>query len=134
MAKNENDRKYSYLDQLSTQQLEEILRADIESPDCGDDGIIFYILEMIEKREREHPTGRLTDIEKAWANFKKYYHTAEGEGLSLYPIEDHLIPKGSQFLSVQSGPAQPKPVAAPGTLFGVGQFRRQRSLPCSSLE
>lgn len=85
MAKNNEDEKYAYLNQLNTEQLEELLRADIDSPVSGDIDVIFHILEVIEKREEEHPTGRLADEKKAWIEFQKYYNTLEGEGLSLYP-------------------------------------------------
>jgi hypothetical protein len=88
MAKNNENEKYAYLNRLSTQQLEELLRADIESPESGDKGVIFHILEVIESREEEHPTGRLPDEDKAWEEFQEYYNIPEGEGLSLYPIED----------------------------------------------
>ena len=88
MAKNSCNEKYAYLNRLSTQQLEKLLRADIESPKSGDQGVIFYILEVIERREEEHPTGRLPDEDKAWEEFQKYYNIPEGEGLSLYPAED----------------------------------------------
>ena len=78
---------YAYLDQLSTEQLEELLRSDSKTMENGNDDSIFYILEMIEKREKEHPTGRLPDVDKAWEDFQKYYNTPEGEGRSLYPSE-----------------------------------------------
>lgn len=77
--------KYAHVDRLSTETLEELLRADIESSDDDNDEAIFHILEVIEQREKEHPTGRLSDVDKAWEDFQKYYNTPEGEGLSLYP-------------------------------------------------
>lgn len=85
MGENNENEKYAYLNRLSTQQLEELLRADIESPESGDESVIFHILEVIEKREKEHPTGRLADAGEAWAEFQQYYNIPEGEGMSLYP-------------------------------------------------
>ena len=79
------DKKYAYLDQLTTEQLEELLRSDIESLESSNDGVISHVLEVIEQREKENPTGRLPDLEKSWAGFQKYYNTPEGEGHSLYP-------------------------------------------------
>lgn len=79
--------KYAHLDQLSTEALEEFLRVDMESPDNENDEAIFYILEMIEEREKERPTGRLSDVDRAWADFQKNYNTPEGAGCSLYPDE-----------------------------------------------
>lgn len=83
MAKNFEDGKYAYLDRLSTEQLEEFLRADIELPEDGDIDVLFHILEVMERREE----GRLADKDKAWFEFQEYYNTPEGEGLSLYPCD-----------------------------------------------
>lgn len=85
---NLHSEKYVYLEQLSTERLEEILRAHIEAPDSKstDEEAIAYILEIIENREKEHPTGRLPDPEQAWNNFQSYYNTAEGMGRSLYAV------------------------------------------------
>ncbi len=80
--------KYAYLDQLSTEELEEILRADIESPESGDEAMIFYILEVIQKREQKNPTGRLADVNAAWEEFQTVYNTPEGADCSLYPMID----------------------------------------------
>ena len=85
MADRQN--KYAYLDQLSTEQLEELLRADVYSGDAGAEELIFHILEVIEKREQESPTGRLADANAAWEEFQKYYNIPEGNGQSLYPCE-----------------------------------------------
>ena len=85
MAKN--DEKYAYLNQLSTEQLEEILRMDLEDAKLGNENAIFHILEVIEQREKELPTGRIPDINEAWGEFQAYYHVPEGEAASLYPSE-----------------------------------------------
>lgn len=86
---NQNDsEKYAYLDQLSMERLEALIRADIESPGNTNDEVIFHILEVMKKREQEHPTGRLVDVDEAWAEFQEHYNTPEGEGLSLYPTTD----------------------------------------------
>ena len=93
MAKSSGSEKYAYLNRLSTEQLEELLRADIESPESGDVDVIFHILEVIEKREEEHPTGRLPDEDRAWAEFQQYYNIPEGEGRSLYPTAEESRPE-----------------------------------------
>lgn len=87
MALQNKDERYAYLDQLNTEQLNKLLRADIESPPQNNEDVIFHILEVIEKRERAYPTGRLVDVDKAWMEFQQYYNTPEGELLSLYPCE-----------------------------------------------
>ena len=83
------NRKYAYLEQLSMERLEEMLTLDADPlSDQEDEEYIDAILEVTLKREKEHPTGRLTDVDKAWEDFQKYYNTPEGEGISLYPNED----------------------------------------------
>lgn len=89
MAVTNNDGMYSYLDQLSTQELEDLLQKDMETADGGDPDLVMYILEVIEKREggadKEAATTALKD-------FFSTYATPEGEGLQLYPSNssDHI--------------------------------------------
>lgn len=94
MAKN--DEKYAYLNRLSTEQLEELLRADMEASKSGNDEVVFHILEVIEDREKEQPTGRIPDMEEAWEEFQREYDLPEGEGMSLYPcapqVEEDAVP------------------------------------------
>lgn len=92
MADNKQHEFYASLDRLSTEQLEELLRADLSSPDQNNEELIFYILEVMEQREREQPTGRLPDAHEAWAEFKEYYDIPEGEGQSLYPSPTNAQP------------------------------------------
>ena len=87
MATHEETNKYAYLDQLSTSELKKILRADAESPESGDVEAIFYILEVIERREREHPTGSHADIEQSWRDFQTIYNIPKGKGRTLYPSD-----------------------------------------------
>lgn len=94
--KGEN--KYAYLDQLSTPELQELLRADIDSQENGDDEAIFYILEVMEKREREHPSDASSDLDRCWNDFQTLYHTPEGAGRSLYPTEDPAVRKEPSHL------------------------------------
>lgn len=51
MATSKNNDMYSYLDQLSTQELEDLLQEDMEAADGGDLDMVMYIMEVIEKRE-----------------------------------------------------------------------------------
>ncbi|MBQ9851817.1 MAG: hypothetical protein IJO37_02740 [Ruminiclostridium sp.] len=85
MAKNKQYETYAYLDQLNTEQLEELLRADFASEGQKNEEIIFQILSILEKREQESSTGRCPDVEQAWAEFQTYYAILEGEEQSLYP-------------------------------------------------
>lgn len=90
----------AYLEQLSTEQLEDILRADLASEGQENDEAVFHILEVLEKREKENPTGRLPDTDQAWKEFQQYYNIPEGEGQSLYPVrsdpERHSAPTSTK--------------------------------------
>lgn len=85
MAENNQGNKYAYLDQLSTPVLQNILRADIESPESGDDEAIFYILEVMRRRGQKTPLDSCPDLDQSWSDFQSIYNTPEGEGRSLYP-------------------------------------------------
>ena len=39
------------------------------------------------REKNEHPTGRIPDVDKAWAEFQEYYNVPEGADASLYPYE-----------------------------------------------
>lgn len=88
MAESNQTNKYAYLSRLSTKELEAILRADSESPNAVNDEAISYILEVIEQREHEHPSGSFPDVNSSWKEFQTIYNTTEGIGKSLYPTED----------------------------------------------
>lgn len=64
---------YGFLDQLSAEQLLDLIRADFESSEEKDDALTDRILEVIEEREKTQPTGLLPDIDRAWEDFQKYY-------------------------------------------------------------
>ena len=89
MVKKNEYESGTYWDQLSTEQLEDILRAGIASPNQMNDEAVFHILEVLEKREKENPSGRLPDVDQSWQEFQKYYNIPEGEGQSLYPIRNN---------------------------------------------
>ena len=88
MAKNNGNEKCACLDQFTTAQLEALLRNESERTDGDRTDVVFHILEVIEKREQENPTGRLPDEDKAWAEFQQYYNIPEGDGQELYGASD----------------------------------------------
>ena len=79
---------YGFLEQLSTEQLLDLVWADSESSENGDDDLTFRILEVIEKREQENPSGIFPDVDKAWEDFQTYFNTPDGTGRPLYPTRD----------------------------------------------
>ena len=103
MAENNQTNKYAYLSRLSTKELEAILRADAESPSAGNDEAISYILEVIEQREHEHPSGSFPDIDSSWKEFQTIYNTPEGAEQSLYPNEQEMDLNG---MSTRPKPTQ----------------------------
>lgn len=85
MAVTNSADMYSYLDQLSTQELEALLQKDAEDPDGGDLDMVMYIVEVIEKREGGVDKTATAD---ALEDFLSAYATPEGDGLWLYPGDD----------------------------------------------
>lgn len=83
-------RDYSKFDNMSTEMLEDILRADSHLPDDenSDTDAILYIMEVIAKREKEHSTGKFTDVRDAWASFSENYMPYIEDGKSLYDFGD----------------------------------------------
>ena len=91
MPTDGNTQAYEFLDRLSTEQLLNLLRADFDSPEEGNAGLTFRILEVIEEREKRNPTGLLSNVDQAWEDFQRYFNTPDGEGRSLYPTRDSEI-------------------------------------------
>lgn len=77
-----------FLDRLSTEQLLDLMREDFESSESGDGELTDRILEVIEKREKEKPTGLSSDVDQAWADFQKYYNTPDSEDCPINPMGD----------------------------------------------
>ena len=88
MAKNKGNETYACLDQFTTAQLEALLRNESERTDGDRTGAVFHILEVIERREQENPTGRFPDEDRAWEEFRQYYNIPEGRGVELYGASD----------------------------------------------
>lgn len=107
---------YAFLDQLSTEQLMEFLRADADSPEGGDEDVVLHILEVIERRECEEPSGLfpVVDVDRAWEEFQTYFNTPDREGRCLYPIgedrpEEEEEPAGKICQTGARAPFEGKP-------------------------
>ena len=85
MAVTNSADMYSYLDQLSTQELEALLQKDAEDPDGGDLDMVMYIMEVIEKREGGVDKTAAADALK---DFFSVYATPEGDSLRLYSSDN----------------------------------------------
>lgn len=87
-GQNNGPKRYDFLEELSMNELEELLRKSAELQPDNEDAFVDAIAEVIMRKEKENPTGRLPDIEEAWREFQTHYNTPEGQGMSLYPDEE----------------------------------------------
>ena len=96
-------RDYSKFDGMSTEMLEDILRADSQLPDGEntDTDAILYIMEVIAKREKENQTGKYTDAQVAWASFRENYMPYTEDDKPLYDFED------TNETGIRQTPSQP---------------------------
>ncbi len=88
MENCEKNPKYAYLEQLSTDELENMLRTDTVQSDGSDIELILRITEILLERE-EGETGKpIIDVERAWKDFQQYFNTPDANGRSLYPVDE----------------------------------------------
>ena len=73
------DRDFSRYNHMSTEELEEILRADFALPEDEESDMekILYITEVIAGRRAGQPTGRYANVDAAWESFVDNYLPAE---------------------------------------------------------
>lgn len=88
MADKNPAEKFAYLDQLSTEELEEIVRAHMDSPENQNEEAIFHILGVLNKRAEETSSGPRFEKEQVWHDIQTIYNIPEGAGHSLYPTDD----------------------------------------------
>ncbi len=88
MENCEKNPKYAYLEQLSTDELENLLRTDMDQSDDSDIDLILRATEILLERE-ERETGKpIIDVERAWNDFQQYFNTPDATGRSLYPVDE----------------------------------------------
>ena len=83
----QKDRDHSKFDNMSTAELNEYLRQDSYREDSNTDDIL-YIMEVLERREKEENKSNAPDVRKAWAEFQKYYNTEDNDGKPLHDFDD----------------------------------------------
>ena len=76
-------KKYAYLNQTSTEELNAILRASFLSEETDDPALIDYILEVIARRETED--SKIPDTGQARKEFDQFYRDLS---CPLYPIPE----------------------------------------------
>ncbi|BAL00315.1 hypothetical protein OBV_31160 [Oscillibacter valericigenes Sjm18-20] len=78
---------YQFLEQMSTEKLKSIARADFESGDSDDaanDKFITRVMEVIAQREEEDPTAPHFDVEAGWKDFQENYCPTEGKTIAVH--------------------------------------------------
>ncbi|MBS7396998.1 MAG: DUF4367 domain-containing protein [Ruminiclostridium sp.] len=78
---------HSKFDNMSTAELNEYLRQDSYCEDSNLDDIL-YVMEVLERREKEDGNYSPPDVQKAWAEFQKYYNTEDNDGKPLHDFDD----------------------------------------------
>lgn len=82
---NKKTQHFDGLEQLSTQELEEILHNDWAQSETDNSEMIYRVLSTLEQRTFDTKQGANTSA--AWQVFQTQYNTPEGQDLSLYPCE-----------------------------------------------
>lgn len=79
--------RYTFLNALELEQLEQLLKNDYSGSMSEDDSEEFIdaVIEVMIKKEKEDPSGRAADVDRAWADFQEYYNVPERDGQLLYP-------------------------------------------------
>lgn len=86
--------RYPFLKSLDMEQLENLLKTDFSSsmPESTSEEFVDAIVEVMLEKEKENPSGRLVDVDQAWADFQSYYNVPEREGQRLYPELAFQVP------------------------------------------
>lgn len=80
---------HSKFDNMSTAELNEYLRQDSYCEDSNLDDIL-YVMEVLERREKEDGNYSPPDVQKAWSEFQKYYNTEDNDGKPLHDFDDEF--------------------------------------------
>ena len=70
---NDISNQYQYLYRLDMGELETLLKLHTGREPDGDDGFLACVLDAMEQREREHPSGRIAPVDQAWRDFTRFY-------------------------------------------------------------
>lgn len=94
---------YSRYDRMSTAELEQLLRLDLQASEDGDSDLdaILYISELLAKRNGP------SDLDAAWEQFQTKYRPY-AHGLSLYDFEDDPPAPQTEPASSVPSPARPR--------------------------
>ncbi len=113
--------RYTFLRALRTKQLEQLLKADYSasmSEDAAEE-FIDAVTEVMLEKEKDDPSGRLADVDKAWADFQTYYNVPDRDGQLLYPDLVSPDPAPSKKAPARRPKRVLRPVALIAAAIGV---------------
>ena len=97
MSEQNNKKIYSRLDELSIEQLQNLLREDFESSDDVDMGYITAILDVIEKRNKENDTPVEFNTAEKWQELEeKIEHITPETPQKITQITETKYPRGKR--------------------------------------
>ena len=90
-------RKYTFLEHLSIENLELLLRLSSDSVEKEE--FMDSVSEVIIQREREHPTGRIMNADDAWREFQSVYSATDRKSLSpgRSPSQDEINKTSARY-------------------------------------
>ena len=102
------DRGSENLSQMSTEELEQILRQDTDTPgeQETDTDFLLEVMEVLAERKRENGKSEKT-AEEAWKSFQEYYVPKSGPSRSARPAHPwirRLIGLGADSMHSSHGP------------------------------
>ncbi len=120
-TQNHSAGRYAFLRALDIGQLEQLLKADYSGsmPEDAAEEFIDAVIEVILERETEHPSGRVADVDKAWADFQGYYNVPDRDGRLLYPDPAAPAPAPSQKAPVRRPRRALRRVALIAAVIGI---------------
>ena len=58
---------------MNIEELEALLKTHACGETDGDEEFLACVLDAMEQREREHPSGRIATVDQAWSDFTRFY-------------------------------------------------------------
>lgn len=97
-ARQDSTGGYPFLMSLDMDQLESLLKTDYSGSmsEQASEGLIDAIIEVMLEKEKEDPSGRFPDTEKAWADFQTYYNVPGRKHPHPSPVPAVPVPLPSQ--------------------------------------
>lgn len=79
--------EFAFLEKRTIHELEELLHIALRDP-SADEAYLTALEAAVLRRETRHPTGRLSDTDKAWDRFRSMYLAEDTEKFALSKNED----------------------------------------------